>query len=47
VEALGGLGDTGLFRNGDECAQMTEIHGRGLYQICMEREPKMYWTVPV
>jgi hypothetical protein len=44
METLGSLGDAGLFRDGDECAQVTEIHGRGLYQICMAPGSKMYWT---
>jgi hypothetical protein len=31
VEPLGGLGHAGLFRDGDERAQVAEIHGRGFY----------------
>ncbi len=31
VEPLGGLGHAGFFRDGDERAQVAEIHGRGFY----------------
>ena len=45
VQPLGGLGHAGFFGDGDERAQVAEIHGRRiLYQIRMARGSKMYWT---